>query len=75
MAHGCYSKRRVNPAGRQSKSTLGPEKKPKSVTLKTQIRSIERMPRKVLPDSFFPISSSLSIIPFRPCFSCGRFWG
>ncbi|KAM0985360.1 hypothetical protein FF1_012725 [Malus domestica] len=49
MAHGGYSKRRVNPAGRRSKSVLGPEKKPKSVTLKNQIRSIERMLRKNLP--------------------------
>ncbi|XP_068332650.1 rRNA-processing protein EFG1-like isoform X2 [Pyrus communis] len=49
MAHGGYSKRRVNPAGRRSKSALGPEKKPKSVTLKNQIRSIERMLRKNLP--------------------------
>ncbi|KAM1115301.1 hypothetical protein TB2_038383 [Malus domestica] len=73
MAHGSYSKRRVNTAGRRSKSALGPEKKPKSVTLKNQIRSIERMLLKVLPHSFFPISSSLTVIPFRSCFSCGRF--
>ncbi|KAM1171993.1 hypothetical protein ACFX2I_022150 [Malus domestica] len=49
MAHGGHSKRRVNPAGHRSKSALGPEKKPKSVTLKNQIRSIERMLRKNLP--------------------------
>jgi hypothetical protein len=50
MAHGGYGKRRVNPAGRRSKG-LGVEKKPKpkpkSVSLKNQIRSIERMLRKV----------------------------
>lgn len=49
MAHGGYGKRRVNPAGRRSKSS-GVEKKPKAVSLKNQIRSIERMLRKV----FFP---------------------
>ncbi|XP_059447227.1 rRNA-processing protein EFG1 isoform X1 [Corylus avellana] len=52
MAHGGYGKRRVNPAGRRSKG-LGVEKKPKpkpkSVSLKNQIRSIERMLRKDLP--------------------------
>lgn len=53
MAHGGYGKRRVKPAARRSKS-LGVEKKPKPkpkakpVTLKNQIRSIERMLRKVL---------------------------
>nr|POF22596.1 rrna-processing protein efg1 [Quercus suber] len=54
MAHGGYGKRRVKPAARRSKS-LGVEKKPKPkpkakpVTLKNQIRSIERMLRKDLP--------------------------
>ncbi|XP_062168463.1 rRNA-processing protein EFG1 isoform X1 [Alnus glutinosa] len=49
MAHGGYGKRRVNPAqGRRSKG-LGVEKKPKSVSLKNQIRSVERMLRKDLP--------------------------
>ena len=53
MAHGGYGKRRVKPAARRSKS-LGVEKKAKPkpkakpVTLKNQIRSIERMLRKVL---------------------------
>lgn len=47
MAHGGYGKRRVKPAGRRSKG-LGIAKKPKSVSLKNQIRSIERMLRKVL---------------------------
>ena len=52
MAHGGYGKRRVKPAARRSKS-LGVEKKAKPkpkakpVTLKNQIRSIERMLRKV----------------------------
>ncbi|KAG7991913.1 hypothetical protein I3843_02G101900 [Carya illinoinensis] len=50
MAHGGYGKRRVKPAGRRSKG-LGIAKKPKSVSLKNQIRSIERMLRKDLtPD-------------------------
>ncbi|KAK4586234.1 hypothetical protein RGQ29_023428 [Quercus rubra] len=54
MAHGGYGKRRVKPAARRSKS-LGVEKKAKPkpkakpVTLKNQIRSIERMLRKDLP--------------------------
>jgi hypothetical protein len=52
MAHGGYSKRRVKPAARRSKG-LGVEKKPKpkskSVSLKNQIRSIDRMLRKDLP--------------------------
>jgi hypothetical protein len=53
MAHGGYSKRRVKPAARRSKG-LGVEKKPKpkSVSLKNQIRSIDRMLRKVLLISF-----------------------
>uniref|UniRef100_A0A9I9CP33 rRNA-processing protein EFG1 n=1 Tax=Cucumis melo TaxID=3656 RepID=A0A9I9CP33_CUCME len=45
MAHGGYGKRRVNPAARRSKG-LAVEKKPKSVSLKNQIRSAERMLRK-----------------------------
>ncbi|XP_040999714.1 rRNA-processing protein EFG1 isoform X2 [Juglans microcarpa x Juglans regia] len=50
MAHGGYGKRRVKPAGRRSKG-LGIAKKPKSVSLKNRIRSIERMLRKDLtPD-------------------------
>ncbi|XP_015871575.2 rRNA-processing protein EFG1 isoform X2 [Ziziphus jujuba] len=48
MAHGGYGKRRVKPAGRRSKA-LAVEKKPKSVSLKNQIRSTERMLRKNLP--------------------------
>ncbi|XP_054821703.1 rRNA-processing protein EFG1 isoform X2 [Prosopis cineraria] len=48
MAHGGYNKRRVKPANRRSKG-LGMAKKPKSVSLKNQIRSIERMLRKNLP--------------------------
>ncbi|KAH0993943.1 hypothetical protein GBA52_005426 [Prunus armeniaca] len=49
MAHGGYAKRRVSPAGgRRPKSALGPEKKPKTVNLKKQIRSIERLLRKNL---------------------------
>jgi hypothetical protein len=54
MAHGGYGKRRVNPAqGRRSKG-LGVEKKPKSVSLKNQIRSVERMLRKVATFFFTP---------------------
>lgn len=51
MAHGGYVKRRVKPAaGRRSRTGgLGVEKKPKSASLKNQIRSVERMLRKVLP--------------------------
>ncbi|XP_043811074.1 rRNA-processing protein EFG1 isoform X2 [Manihot esculenta] len=54
MAHGGYGKRRVAErkphVGRRSKG-IGVEKKPKpkSVSLKNQIRSIERMLRKELP--------------------------
>ncbi|XP_038877105.1 rRNA-processing protein efg1-like isoform X2 [Benincasa hispida] len=48
MAHGGYGKRRVNPPARRSKG-LAVEKKPKSVSLKNQIRSAERMLRKNLP--------------------------
>ncbi|KAJ7979951.1 rRNA-processing protein EFG1 [Quillaja saponaria] len=48
MAHGGYGKRRVNSPARRSKA-LGTEKKPKSVSLKNQIRSVERMLRKNLP--------------------------
>ena len=46
MAHGGYGKRRVKPDGRRSKA-LGIGKRPKSVSLKNQIRSTERMLRKV----------------------------
>ncbi|XP_062017177.1 rRNA-processing protein EFG1-like isoform X2 [Rosa rugosa] len=50
MAHGGYGKRRVKPAaGRRSRTGLGVEKKPKSASLKNQIRSVERMLRKNLP--------------------------
>ncbi|XP_010542913.1 PREDICTED: rRNA-processing protein EFG1-like isoform X2 [Tarenaya hassleriana] len=54
MAHGGYGKRRVaerkNTAGSSRRSKgLGVEKKPKNVSLKNQIRSIERMLRKDLP--------------------------
>lgn len=61
MAHGGYGKRRVaerKPAvGRRSKG-IGVEKKPKpkSVSLKNQIRSIERMLRKV-PKKKKPLQS------------------
>ncbi|KAI4342697.1 hypothetical protein MLD38_027289 [Melastoma candidum] len=58
MAHGGYGKRRVNPAGRRSKGSGGTsasgvagggvDKKPKAVSLKNQIRSVERMLRKDL---------------------------
>ncbi|KAF8392290.1 hypothetical protein HHK36_022632 [Tetracentron sinense] len=52
MAHGGYGKRRVaerKPVSRRSKG-VGVEKKPKSVSLKNQIRSTERMLlRKNLP--------------------------
>uniref|UniRef100_A0A7N0VJW0 rRNA-processing protein EFG1 n=1 Tax=Kalanchoe fedtschenkoi TaxID=63787 RepID=A0A7N0VJW0_KALFE len=51
MAHGGYGKRRVverNPPSRRAKS-LSASKKPKSVSLKNQIRSAERMLRKDLP--------------------------
>ncbi|KAB5545065.1 hypothetical protein DKX38_013177 [Salix brachista] len=56
MAHGGYGKRRVAerkpPVGRRSKG-LGvdkkPKQKPKSVSLKNQIRSVVRMLRKELP--------------------------
>jgi hypothetical protein len=55
MAHGGYGKRRVAerkpPVGRRSKGLGGdkkPKQKPKSVSLKNQIRSVERMLRKVL---------------------------
>ncbi|KAJ6898682.1 hypothetical protein NC652_025262 [Populus alba x Populus x berolinensis] len=53
MAHGGYGKRRVAerkpPVGRRSKGLGGdkkPKQKPKSVSLKNQIRSVERMLRK-----------------------------
>ncbi|KAJ7954798.1 rRNA-processing protein EFG1 [Quillaja saponaria] len=48
MAHGGYENRRVKPTARRSKA-LGTVKKPKSVSLKNQIRSVERMLRKNLP--------------------------
>ncbi|KAG6766182.1 hypothetical protein POTOM_030251 [Populus tomentosa] len=56
MAHGGYGKRRVAerkpPVGRRSKG-LGvdkkPKQKPKSVSIKNQMRSIDRMLRKELP--------------------------
>lgn len=51
MAHGGYGKRRVaerKPVGRRSKGLAVEKKpKPKSVSLKNQIRSVERMLRKV----------------------------
>ncbi|XP_031398951.1 rRNA-processing protein EFG1 [Punica granatum] len=51
MAHGGYGKRRVKPAGgRRSKGPAVEKKpKPKTVSLKNQIRSVERMLRKDLP--------------------------
>ncbi|KAJ4722582.1 rRNA-processing protein EFG1 [Melia azedarach] len=53
MAHGGYGKRRVaerKPVGRRSKGLAVEKKpKPKSVSLKNQIRSVERMLRKELP--------------------------
>lgn len=52
MAHGGYGKRRVaerKPVGRRSKGLAVEKKpKPKSVSLKNQIRSVERMLRKEL---------------------------
>ena len=48
MAHGAYSKRRVNATRRSNSKPLGIAKKSKpSVSLKNQIRSLERMLRKV----------------------------
>lgn len=48
MAHGAYSKRRVSATRRSNSKPLGVAKKPKpSVSLKNQIRSLERMLRKV----------------------------
>lgn len=53
MAHGGYGKRRVAEGNRVGRRSKGPgvdkKPKPKSVTLKNQIRSIERMLRKDLP--------------------------
>ncbi|KAE8668072.1 ATP sulfurylase 1 [Hibiscus syriacus] len=53
MAHGGYGKRRVaegNRVGRRSKGpSVDKKPKPKAVSLKNQIRSIERMLRKDLP--------------------------
>lgn len=56
MAHGGYGKRRVAGGGRRSKGALGVDKKkannklkPKTVSIKNQIRSVERMLRKDLP--------------------------
>ncbi|CAI9118317.1 OLC1v1019874C1 [Oldenlandia corymbosa var. corymbosa] len=54
MAHGGYGKRRVaerQQAGRRRPKSLGVDKKakPKAVSVKNQIRSIERMLRKDLP--------------------------
>ncbi|KAL2994520.1 hypothetical protein AAZX31_10G169600 [Glycine max] len=50
MAHGAYSKRRVNATRRSNSKPLGIAKKSKpSVSLKNQIRSLERMLRKNLP--------------------------
>ncbi|KAK4801712.1 hypothetical protein SAY86_022199 [Trapa natans] len=51
MAHGGYAKRRVRPAGgRRSKGPAVEKKsKPKAVSIKNQIRSVERMLRKDLP--------------------------
>ncbi|CAN1279718.1 hypothetical protein LINPERPRIM_LOCUS17130 [Linum perenne] len=59
MAHGGYGKRRV--AGRQP--SVGRRSKPidkkaksKCVSLKNQIRSVERMLRKVLPSPLYFVS-------------------
>ncbi|TKY51938.1 rRNA-processing protein efg1 [Spatholobus suberectus] len=50
MAHGAYNKRRVSSTRRSNSKPLGIAKKTKpSVSLKNQIRSIERMLRKHLP--------------------------
>ncbi|KAF4352755.1 hypothetical protein F8388_003408 [Cannabis sativa] len=49
MAHGGYANRRAKPPGRRSKSLAAEKKKPKPVSLKNQIRSVERMLRKDLP--------------------------
>ncbi|GLU08093.1 hypothetical protein SLE2022_250190 [Rubroshorea leprosula] len=53
MAHGGYGKRRVAVGKRVGRRSKGPgvdkKTKPKAVSLKNQIRSIERMLRKELP--------------------------
>ncbi|XP_039015394.1 rRNA-processing protein EFG1-like [Hibiscus syriacus] len=53
MAHGGYGKRRVEEGKRVIRRSKGPgvdkKPKPKAVSLKNQIRSIERMLRKDLP--------------------------
>ncbi|GLT99487.1 hypothetical protein SLE2022_169240 [Rubroshorea leprosula] len=53
MAHGGYGKRRVAEGNRVGRRSKGPgvdkKPKPKAVSLKNQIRSIERMLRKDLP--------------------------
>ncbi|TYJ17613.1 hypothetical protein E1A91_A09G063700v1 [Gossypium mustelinum] len=53
MAHGGYGKRRVGEGKRVGRRSKGPgldkKLKPKAVSLKNQIRSIERMLRKDLP--------------------------
>ncbi|OMO54743.1 rRNA-processing protein EFG1 [Corchorus capsularis] len=53
MAHGGYGKRRVAEGKRVGRRSKGPgvdkKPKPKAVSLKNQIRSIERMLRKDLP--------------------------
>lgn len=51
--HGGYGKRRVSQKNSRRPKSLGPEKKPKpkskGISLKNQIRSVERMLRKDLP--------------------------
>lgn len=64
MAHGGYGKRRIaerKHTGRRSKD-LSVEKKPKAVSLKNQIRSIERMLRKVTPLFFSSINFRFSSV-------------
>lgn len=62
MAHGGYGKRRLaerKPVGRRSKGLAVEKKpKPKSVSLKNQIRSVERMLRKVWI-TLLPLRSSV----------------
>lgn len=59
MAHGGYGKRRVAERKAESRKSKGlaVEKKPKSVSLKNQIRSTERMLRKVCSTLFLLLFS------------------
>lgn len=82
MGHGGYGKRKVaaaerkKPAGQRRPKTLAIDKKskatkPKSVSFKNQIRSIERMLRKVFLLTFQFSRFSLSIcVSIRGRFMC-----